>query len=427
MIPSRKTFDTWQTDSVGEAGHTLRAAGDTFEEMVSTAWYAMLALGKNRLWTGVAQQSGESAFTAGKDRAEAVGAIADNSAIGIARYLPDLVGAAASIRKMLTIIESGDLFVTDDWIVLPRVKRYSAPMAKTLATVADNFQVRLNPLLVDLSQADLSIAVFIRDQLNSRALGIALPEIDADPHAPADFTTAPRGDNTGGTNPTVGRGYQRARLAEHMMGTVVDTTTTASGATTTTTLRMLDGSRQIYTGGPGVNKTEFFDPRGVLTATRTVAGDGTATVTLTRPGKPPAVVTERPDGTTEAVVDGITFSLPSSRDYTLALASGGMAATESQVTQGLPYLTQAEVARLKMGAKLAGPGLTLLGTAVGVATAEDSYQRCVAGVTGAVGLTTDLTMIAAPEAAPVTAAVRAVVAGLSAAVVGNLVGQVVCK
>ncbi|WP_290440705.1 hypothetical protein [Gordonia sp. i37] len=40
-----------------------------------------------------------------------------------------------------------------------------------------------------------------------------------------------------------------------MSGTVVETeTTTTAGDTTTTMVRMLDGSRQTYTSGPGVNR-----------------------------------------------------------------------------------------------------------------------------------------------------------------------------
>ncbi|HCS59198.1 MAG TPA: hypothetical protein DIW80_20300 [Gordonia polyisoprenivorans] len=428
MIPSRTVFDTWRTESVGAAGHTLGDSGEALDDEVSGARHAISRVAQDGLWSGVAAQSGETATDVGCRRATALSAVARNSAIGVARSAPDLTAAASRIRNLLTVIESGDLFVTDDWLVLPRVKNYPATLAATLATVADTFQVQLNPALVDLSRADHDIGAFVRRKLMGDGLGLALPEIDADPHAPKDFTEAPHGDNTGGTNPEFGRGLQRARLLEHMTGTVVETETTTAGDTTTTTVRMLDGSRQTYTSGPGVNRTEFRSPEGVLTATRTVAGDGTATVSLTRPGKSPAVVTERPDGTTEAVVDGITFPIPSSRDYAIALAAGGMSATESAVARGLPYLTQAQVARLEIGAKAAGPGLTLLGTAMGVATAENGYERCVAGVAGGVGLGADLALLAlAPEMSPLRAFWTGAIVSLGGSTVGNIVGQVLCR
>ena len=61
-----------------------------------------------------------------------------------------------------------------------------------------------------------------------------------------------------------------------------------------------------------------------------------------REGRSPVIVTERADGTAVADIDGFQAPIPSSQDITVALAAGGMAATESQVTRGLPYLSAAE-------------------------------------------------------------------------------------
>ncbi|MGX7693685.1 hypothetical protein ACWPN4_02095 [Gordonia polyisoprenivorans] len=109
MIPSRTVFDTWRTESVGAAGHTLGDSGEALDDEVAGARYAISRVAQDGLWSGVAAQSGETATDVGCRRATALSAVARNSAIGVARSAPDLTAAASRIRNLLTVIESGDL------------------------------------------------------------------------------------------------------------------------------------------------------------------------------------------------------------------------------------------------------------------------------------------------------------------------------
>ncbi|MGV9672174.1 hypothetical protein ACWDPV_16535 [Gordonia sp. NPDC003504] len=428
MIPSRTVFDGWRPEALLAAGQTLRADAEGFADTVADSWYGVLGLAHDGLWTGPAQVAAEGAVEVGRERVNQIVAIATGSAVGIGRFGPQLVEAATGIRHLLGVIESGDLFVADDWVVLPRVKRYAPQVIKALALAAAGFQDQIDPKLTALGYADYDLGNFIRHQVTRNDLGIELPELHLDPRAPQDFTKDPYADTTRGENPELGRTHQTRRLTEHLLGSVVESSTTTHDGITETTVSMLDGSSQVYISGPGGERTEFFDPSGRRTAIRTPNADGTTRIELMREGRSPVIVTERADGTAVADIDGFQAPIPGSQDITVALAAGGMAATESQVTRGLPYLSAVQAQQLQAGAKVAGPGLTILSTALSVATAENQYEVCKAGVAGGVSLGVDLVALATmPEMTAGKAFLVGTGTSLGASTLGNVIGQLVCK
>ncbi|WP_187583357.1 hypothetical protein [Gordonia sp. OPL2] len=398
--------------------------------MTTDVSHRIYSMGPDGAWRGQSHDAAVSAVDQGEGSANTIKNVAISSVVGIEKYAPALVESTNAITGLVRIIESGDLYVTDDWTVLVREKMMSPAMAKLMMLAAMGFQDQLNPHLMALGHADHDLGNFIRSQI--KVMAPDLPELWDDRAAPQDVTTDPYSDERRGENPTTGREEQQRRLAEHMMGTVVDKSTTTENGKTVTTLRMLDGSRQEYTdahrGGVG-DEFAMYSDKGILVSTRVTNADGSTTTTLMRAGKSPVVVTEYENGRATAVVDGVSVQVPGSREVAQALAGGGMAALEPHVAEGLPYLTPGQAETLKLGAKAAGPALTILGTAVAVASAKSGYDQCVAGTTGAVSLVGDLGLAAImPESfGPMRALGATTLGTLMFGTIGSAIGQAVCK
>ncbi|MAU84187.1 hypothetical protein VX037_07465 [Gordonia sp. Z-3] len=434
MIPSRPVFQTWKVDQLVACGDDLETKAADLDDLGSGLGHRIRAMGPaggpSGHWTGLAYEAAVDGVERGEGSARAVSNIATSSVVGIEKYGPALAHSARVISDLVRTIESGDLFVTDDWVVLVREKLMSPAMAKLMVLAATGFQDQLNPNLMDLGHADYDLGNYIRRQI--QLADPDLPDLPGDAHAPKDFTTDAYSDDSRAEDPTLGRENQRKRLAEHMLGTVVDKETVAKDGTTVTTLRMLDGSRQVYTdahhGGSG-DTFDLYNEKGMLISSRVTNSDGSTTTTLMREGKSPVVVTETRGRQATAEVDGVRVQVPNSDQVAQALAGGGLAALEPHVSDGLPYLSAAQAEKLQVGAKAAGPALNILGTAVAVVDAKSGYDRCVAGTTGAVTLTGDLAVSAMMSETAGAARLFGVgaVSGLVFGVVGNLVGQAVCK
>lgn len=430
MIPSRPVLETWNVDALLPCGETIESRADDLRAMATDASHQIYSMGPDGTWRGHSHDAAVGAVEQGEGSANAIKNVAVSSVVGIEKYGPVLAESANAIRGLVRVIESGDLYVTDDWTVLVREKVMSPAMAKLMMLAAMGFQDQLNPHLMHLGHADHDLGNFIRSQI--KVMATEMPELWDDRAAPRDVTTDPYSDEERGEHPTKGREAQQKRLAEHMMGTVVDKSTITEHGKTVTTLRMLDGSRQEYTdahhGGVG-DEFAMYSEKGFLISTKVINLDRSTTTTLMRAGRSPVVVTETAGGHATAVVDGVTVQVAGSREVAQALAGGGMAALEPHVADGLPYLTAGQAETLKVGAKVAGPALTVLGTALAVATAKSGYDQCVAGTTGAVSLAGDLGVAAlmSPGAGALKVAGFSVVGSLAFGILGNAVGQAVCK
>lgn len=430
MIPSRPVFETWRPDSLGPAVDVAKSSSETVDQAGWEVVWEISGLNNNENWDGLAYRAAGDMAGRVRGQTSTFGNLGMNVEVGVHKFGATLAAEHRAISDLVRIIESGDLYVTDDWTVLVREKVMSPAMAKLLVLAATGFQDQLNPHLMSLGHADYDLGNFIRSETMSVTPG--LPELWCDRNAPKDATTDPYSDETRGEDPTRGRENQQKKLAEHMMGTVVDKGTTSEDGKTVTTLRMLDGSSQVYTdahrGGVG-DTFDLYNERGKLVSTKVNNPDGSIVTTLTRDGKSPIVVRETKDGKAVADVDGVQVQVPGTKDVAQALAGGGMAALEPHVAKGFPYLTAPQAEKLVIGTKAAGPALTILGTAISVADAKNGYDKCVATTAGSVSLAGDLAMmVAAPEGAGALKTFG-ITAGSSLAfgMAGSFIGRAVCK
>lgn len=425
MIPSRTDVMRWNTEVFTQGAEQAGAEGDELEEASTNCWRKMANFGWDYGWvSGAAAQAAERVTQELTDSANSVGSsLGGTTRMGVfqTRDGQALINEQRAVSGLVRTIESGELYVSEKWTVLVRSNVREARMARLFALAANGFQDQLNPKVVALSQADDGLSQLLRHQLN--VLNIDLPDLP-DGKTPKDVTESLYTEK--------GREDQRNELAAHMMGTVVGRTSVSGDGKTVTTLTMLDGGKQVYTnfhrGGVG-DTMELFGYSGNRVATRVTQEDGSFVTTLFRPGKSNVVVRESKDGSATAEVDGVKFPVPNTKDVAQSVAGGGMAALEPYVASGMPFLSASQADRVKLGTQMAGPALTILGTAVNVADAKSSYDRCVAGVSGGFSLAADIgMMLVAPEAGgPLVAASRATGVGLVAGVVGNLVGQMVCE
>lgn len=233
------------------------------------------------------------------------------------------------------------------------------------------------------------------------------------------------------------RKRQQAELVTHMQGTVVKKETVTRNGKPVTQLTMLDGSKQVYARDATGETTQFYDAAGKLYASRSVRPDGSIRTELLRDGKSPIVVVEPGGGgDAQADVDGVKRTVPSSADIASALAGGGVSAGVSALDpyikqppySAMSFLTTGQAATVEAGMRVSGPGLAILGTAVSVGLAEDSYSKCVAGyaggsmVAGEVGL-----MLAAPPLRPFTAFLASGITATVAGSIGGAIGRALCN
>lgn len=423
MIPSRAVLSTWRPDELASIGTALGRASDNVEEAASEVQYKVASFESefNNDWKGVGADAASDVASRALSAVWNLNGIYGTAALRAQSLGPELSAGKRNIDNLVRIIESGDLYVQDNWTVLVRARVMKPAMAKLMALAAQGFQDQLNPMLVELGEADRRLAE--ATQVRSIAFDLDSPDLRDDKGAPRDVVPDLWNEK--------GRKVQQAELEKHMIGTVVDKDVKTEDSKTITSLNMLDGSKQVYTdmhkGGAG-NTFELFNEKGHLFSTRVVNSDGSTTTTFMREGRSPVVVTER-DGDAVADIDGVELKVPNSDAVAQSLAGAGMAVLEPHVTSGFPFLSAEQAAKLEVGAKNAGPALTIISTGVGIATAKDGYDACVAGTTGGVALAGDaLLTLTAPEAmAARQAFVRAFGGGMFFGSVGNVIGQVVCR
>ncbi|WAC57596.1 hypothetical protein [Gordonia sp. SL306] len=401
----------------------MAAVSENIEEAAQQVEYKVASFQNqfNNDWKGEASDAASEVAERSLSAVWDLNRIHGTAASAAARLGPELDAGKRSIDSLVRVIEAGDLYVDEVWTVLVRPKLMKPAMARLMSLAAQGFQDQLNPRLVELGETDRLLAE--ASLVQSVAFGIEAPSLHDDANAPADVVPDLWNER--------GRKAQQSKLEEHMIGTIVDKAVVTKDGKTITTLGMLDGSKQVYTdvhrGGEG-NTFDLYNEKGRLFSTKTTHADGSSTTTFMREGQSPLVVTEK-NGKAVAKVDGVELPVPSTDNVAQSLAGAGMAALEPHVADGLPFLSAEQATKLEVGAKNAGPALTIISTGVNIANAKDGYDACVAGTTGGVSLAGDMLVTAtAPEGlAARQAFARAFGGGLLFGTVGNLVGQMVCR
>ncbi|WP_461418610.1 hypothetical protein [Gordonia sp. GN26] len=347
----------------------------------------------------------------------------------VSREAAALARAKASIDELVSVIESGDLYVTDNWTVLVRPTPMEPDMAKLMALAAQGFQTQLNGHLTTLGLAEHRLA----SPLVPDSLFFGQMENDL-AGAPKDAVPGLLGTERARES---AREAQQLELVRHMQGTVTRKETMTRDGKPVTRLTMLDGSKQVYRSDETGETTEFYDSGGKLYSTRKVQLDGETRTELMRDGKSPVVITEsKGGGDAKAVVDGVTLTIPSHSDIASALAgggvSGGVAGLNPYVRQppfsAASFLSAGEAASVEAGMGISGPGLAVLGTAVAVGMAEDDYTKCVAGYQGGAIIAGEVAlMLAGPELRPVAALGVSTATSLATGAIGTAVGKMMCQ
>lgn len=436
MIPTRRVLATWRPADVVAVGAALDALLEENDGSGPGGKLTDLRLAvpdgyvnANPNWKGQAADAAGAAVGRVSDYAAAFVDLGLGPYGHVSREAAVLVRTKASIDDLVTVIESGALYVTDNWTVLVRPETLEPDMARLMALAAQGFQTQLNGHLTTLGLSDHELASLLVP--NGHFFG----------QAGNDLAGAPKGAVPGllGTERAreSARESQQLELVRHMQGTVTRKETITRDGEPATQLTMLDGSKQVYRSDETGESTEFYDSTGKLYSTRKVQADGVIRTELLRDGKSPVVITEGNEGgDAQAVVDGVTLTIPSQSDIASALAGGGVSAGVAGLDpyvrhppfSAASFLSSGQAASVEAGMRVSGPGLAVLGTAVAVGMAEDDYTKCVAGYQGGAIVAGEVAlMLAAPELRPAAALGVSTVTSLATGSIGTAVGRMMCQ
>ncbi|MGV0837399.1 hypothetical protein [Mycolicibacterium thermoresistibile] len=155
MLPSRPRLERWNPDSLNFTGDSVTNSGRTVDDAVTTLSSNIRTRHDTRDWSGDAHGAATSMFERAADQ---TGAFSEyTTAIGVAlREGAGTVGAArtALLNKADEIDMSGQLHVSDQWVVLITGAKLTAEQVAALERRAQAEQSRVNGLLSAVGAAD---------------------------------------------------------------------------------------------------------------------------------------------------------------------------------------------------------------------------------------------------------------------------------
>ena len=455
MLPTRSRLEGWNPDSLTFAGHAVKDSGQSVADAVTTLSTNIKTMPDTKAWSGDAHTAATTMFDRAAKRTDAFSAY--TSAISAALIAgADTIGAArtALLDKADQIDMTGQLNVSEQWVVLITGAEMTLEEAAALERRAQAEQVTVNGLLVKVGAADDQTA----DSLTAAAKPYGFEAPDAsdpnDPFSiPAPGSQRPGDEVPNPSNP-VGMMQQAVIRDTDMAQTVRDTKTeteydpaTGEEISTTTTIYKQDGSKHVTT----VNARPTFSDRGSTTTETHYDKDGneiseTSSFTFNELGdhgmKNAHVTTVMfPNGTVTTLVEypgggrSATVQAPGRppADVPLELfANPILTAAETTLTglessRGLPMLSQEAAERVRIGAKYGGPALGIASALWDVATAETGFTRCVAAAEGVGSVSSGvLAGIATTGMGPEVAIPVAFMAGGSGTALGNWIGNTFC-
>ncbi|NVN50301.1 hypothetical protein HLY00_1468 [Mycolicibacterium hippocampi] len=399
MLPSRSRLTSWNPDTLSSTGPAVTSAGKTVERSVDGINANLEAMDETRSWEGPAHTAASKMFNRGHTHATEFG---DYTA-AIGKALCDGATSLGATRTALLNkadeIDSGELQVTDQWVVLIKPAAMSAEKVATLMEKVAAEQVVVNDLLLAVGDADDAAAERLTAAAqpsgfvapNADGLGgMMLPGFDK----PADEVPNPR-DPLGLVQQSVMRG-------EDMATTVRDTKEEiVNGDEFRKTLIMQDGSKHvIWEYGPPEYPTVshmHYDTDGdVISSTMSwTTFEGIHNTEIEWADGTIFKATETPDG-----VRAAGFTLPDGRHGVLppdnpfftgpvpATISSALTGLDAHVGRGgrLPMVSMDAAETIGKGAKFGGPAVSILSSIYSVAAAETPYDRCVTGFAGSFGV-----------------------------------------
>ncbi|MDY6810883.1 MAG: hypothetical protein SW127_18030 [Actinomycetota bacterium] len=298
-------------------------------------------------------------------------------------------------------IDSGDLWVTNAWVVLIKAAPMSAEEADELAERAIAEQEVVNRMLLAVGDADEHTADAV--VAAAKAHGFELPT----PIIPLPGTARPADEVP---NPRDPMGlYQQTLVRSEDMGVTVRETTEHEDAegNRVTTLHMQDGSRQEHIlmnpyRGP-VAASVFNDVRVLhydrngkeISKSRSWENfEGTKFMSTTWADGTNVYAEEWEDGYKVGRVttaDGRAGDIPADSPFfthpALTTVGGATSGLDEYAKRGggIPTLSGDDVKKVGVGMKFAGPALGIATTIYDVATA-DAGQKCEAAIAGTFGI-----------------------------------------
>lgn len=454
MLPSRSRLECWNPDSLTFTGKAVTDGGALVAQAVDTLGTDIKTMPETKAWSGGAHSAATSMFERAAKQTDAFSAYACT----VGRALVEgagIIGAArtALLDKAEQIDSTGQLYVTDQWVVLISGVNLTVEEAAELERRAQTEQIAVNKLLLSVGSAD--------DQTAASVTTAAAPYgfVTPNPTDPLSLLvpSAPKpGDEV--PNPADPLGVvQQAMIRDTDMAlTVRDIKTetrfdpaTGEEISTTTTKFMQDGGKHVKT----VNAEPHFSDRGPLTtevhfdrdgneisrSTSVVFADwadhgmsGAKTTTTQLADGTVVTSIERPNGTRSGTIrtpDGRQADIPLDlyNHPVLSTASAALTGLEVKAAHGIPMLTDEAADKVRIGAKYGGPALGIATALWDVAVADSDFAECVAIAEGATSVAAGtLGGMAGAGGTPLLAAALAFAASGGGQALGNWIGNTFC-
>lgn len=432
MIPDRSTFNTWDVAGLSGAGGEVENSVKIMKKAADDARDALSELN----WEGAAAGAASSVF--GDLFVESV--IWESFGEDVSREIRSgarrLESAAPKIKFLVGAIESGPLYVDNQWVVMLRPVPMSRNWAKTMALTAANFQNQLNPLVKELGEADEAIATGMHGRFGRTDRVGDLPDLR---RSPRDQVPDPMSEE--------GLAHQDQTRALAMATTVAERTESSEPGKRTVTLTMQDGSKHVYTdfdayhrrlehplGGFGpthpapMQRVEMFDPSGRKVSSYQSWSGATRVTLLTEDGW--LSVDQGSRGEILVMKDGVEVDPPPGLAEELfshpkATVLGGAITALEEGTK-LPAVSDKAFQKVHVGARFAGPGLAIGMAAYDVISA-DPEDKCVAAFSGISSAVGGYGLgLAGASGGPLTAAAAGVGGSWVFGYLGKKVGEMVC-
>lgn len=447
MLPSRPRLERWNPDSLTFTAKSVRAGGVAVGDAVSRVHTNIGLMPETRAWTGQAHTAATEMFGRARGGTDAFSAYTDAIAATLEAGA-GTVGAArtALLDKADAIDMTGQLHVSDQWVVMITGGQMTAEEAAALEKRAQAEQISVNELLSAVGAADDKTAADLTAA--AKPFGFEPPDpTGLDNLIPG---TARPGDEVPNPAATTGLMQQAILRDIDMAQTIRDTKVETDGDITTTTHTMQDGSRQVVTEdneyqwdrGPTLRVTHYDKDGNFVSQTSTVTwkSDTThavrgATTTSTRLADGTLLEsTEWPDGRATATVhtpDGRQADIPIEffSNPPSVMAGGAASGFERYLEHGgsIPKLSAEALGDLRAGAKFAGPAVGVAEMLFNVAGAETAFERCVDMYAGAGSIGGGFAPLLVPGAGWATAGLLSIGGSQVGGAFGTFLGNQFCS
>ncbi|MEW2479650.1 hypothetical protein AB0876_08645 [Mycobacterium sp. NPDC049093] len=338
------------------------------------------------------------------------------------------IGSArtALLNKADEIDNTGQLHVSDQWVVLVKGGQMTIEQAAALEKRAQSEQITVNRLLTDVGAADDAAAKAVTAAGQSH--GLQLPDpTSLDRLFPGALEP---GDEVPNPFSHVGAAQQAilrdADMAETLRETKVEPNydpVTGAVVSTTTTKYMMDGSRYVTTvdakppfpdRSPITTEVHYDKNGNTISTTRTVKYGLSAHKDFA--GKTIST-TEYANGTVAKLTDW-----PDGKQTCKVITPEGREADVPLDVLDTPVTTV-----LGATGKYFGPGVSIASALWGVAVAESDFQRCVASAEGAASVAAGTFVgIGLSEFTPIVSIPAGILAASGGEALGNWIGNTFC-